>query len=44
MSDRFTIPTVLRRLLTAAKLSLAEIRQMFDEMWAANGEALSLYE
>ncbi|MDA0232382.1 MAG: alpha-galactosidase [Chloroflexi bacterium] len=30
--------------LTAAKLSLAEIRQMFDEMWAANGDALALYE
>ena len=30
--------------LTAAKLSLAEIRQMFDEMWVANGDALALYE
>lgn len=30
--------------LTAAKLSLAKIREMFDEMWVANGDALSLYD
>ncbi len=29
--------------LTAAKLSLAEIRQMFDEMWAANADYLESY-
>jgi alpha-galactosidase len=30
--------------LTAAKLSLQEIRDMFDEMWAAHGDALAEYE
>jgi alpha-galactosidase len=30
--------------LTAANLSLGEIRQMFDEMWTANGDALARYE
>jgi alpha-galactosidase len=29
--------------LTSAVLSLAEIDAMFDEMWAAQGEQLSLY-
>jgi alpha-galactosidase len=30
--------------LTSANLSLGEIRQMFDEMWTANGDALAQYE
>ena len=29
--------------LTAANLSLAEIRQMFDEMWTANEDLLTQY-
>lgn len=29
--------------LTSARLSLGEIREMFDEMWDANGDALAQY-
>ena len=30
--------------LTAAVLSLREISDMFDEMWDAHGDSLSIYE